>query len=251
MPANKNQNQTKPSKQAKQTLSNNMEPSAAAPKGDKPIQLYSLATPNGQKIGIALEEMGLEYDAHTCNIMEGVQFKDWFKELNPNSKIPVILDTSGPSATDTEPIAVFESGAILLYLAEKTGKFLPTDARKKYQTIEWLMWQMAGFGPMLGQMGHFHKYAKEDVPYGKERYLNEGKRLFGVLDKQLKGKEYVIGDEYTIADMAIYPWVICVDRYYGLKEAVGSFPDVERWCETMAQRPAVQRGMQVCPFKKQ
>eukprot|EP00124_Ichthyophonus_hoferi_P003073 Ihof_evm8s244 gene=Ihof_evmTU8s244 len=194
------------------------------------IQLYSLATPNGQKVGIFLEESGLKYDAHTINILKNEQFQDWFLEISPNNKIPAITDPSGP---DGKPINVFETGSILLYLGEKTGKFIGNTPRQKIEIVTWLMWQMGGFGPMLGQMGHFSKYAKEDVPYAKERYLAEAQRLHRVLDKQLAGKTYVTGDEYTIADMAIYPWFICVDKFYGMKAAVGEFPNIERWAATV------------------
>jgi len=168
-----------------------MQDTDTRPEGSAPLQLYSLATPNGQKVTIALEEMGLPYDAHTIDIMKGVQFKEWFiKEVNSNSKIPALIDKEAPGG----PLSIFESGSILLYLAKKSGKFLPQDPRKEAQTISWLMWQMGGLGPMTGQMGHFVKYAKVDVPYAKERYTNEAKRLWGVLEKQLEGKEYVIGD---------------------------------------------------------
>jgi GST-like protein len=215
------------------------------PEGSQPIQLYSLATPNGQKISIALEEMELPYDAHTVDIRKNVQFEKWFvEEVNPNSKIPAIIDKEGPEG----PIAIMESAAILLYLGKKTGKFLGSTPRKQVEVLKWLTWQVAGFGPMLGQMGHFWKYAPEDVPYAKARYLKEAQRLHQVLEKQLEGKEYVIGDEYTIADMAIYPWWICVDRGYGRKADMGELPNIERWARTIAARPAVQRGMVVCPW---
>jgi len=209
------------------------------------IQFYSVATPNGQKIGIALEEMGLEYESHLVDIRKNQQFSPEFLAINPNNKIPAIVDLQGP---EQKPLNLFESGAILIYLAEKSGKFLPKSPEKHYLTIQWLMWQMAGFGPMLGQMGHFWKYCKEDIPYAKERYLTEGKRLFKVLNQQLEGKEYVIGDEYTIADMAIYPWVICVEKFYGLKDKFSDFPNISRWIKTISERPAVQKGMTILPF---
>jgi GST-like protein len=208
--------------------------------GSNPIQLYSLATPNGHKVAIFLEEAELKYDAHTVNITKGDQFTDWFKEVNPNSKIPAIHDKESG-------MKVFESGAILLYLAEKTGKFLPKDLKKRFEVIEWVFWQMAGFGPMLGNMGHFHKYAKEDVPYGKERYMTESKRLFAVLEKQLEGKEYVCG-EYSIADMAIFPWARGVDKFYGLLDKMGDIPNVKKYIERMEAKPAVQRALKVTPF---
>eukprot|EP00761_Pharyngomonas_kirbyi_P013522 gb/GECH01013551.1/.p1 GENE.gb/GECH01013551.1/~~gb/GECH01013551.1/.p1 ORF type:complete len:270 (+),score=71.53 gb/GECH01013551.1/:1-810(+) len=208
------------------------------------IDLYSLATPNGQKISIALEEMGLEYKPTTVDIRKKEQFEDWFLKISPNNKIPAIVDHEGPNGKE---LSLFETGAILLYLAEKTGRFLPQeDQEKKYKTIQWLMWQKAGFGPMLGQMGHFWKYAPEDVTYGKQRYLKESQRLFRVLESQLEGNDYVIGDEYTIADMAIYPWIICVDKFYNMKKEVGEFPNIEKYVERISSREAVQKGMVVC-----
>jgi len=208
------------------------------------LQLYSLATPNGQKIGIALEEMGLKYEAHTIDIRRNQQFEPSFLAINPNNKIPALVDLEAPGG----PLNIIESGAILIYLAEKSGKFLPSDVRKRSLTMQWLMWQMGGFGPMLGQMGHFHRYCKDDIPYAKKRYLDEAKRLFGVLDKQLEGKDYVIGDEYTIADMAIYPWVRCVERGYKMKDQVGTYDNIERWSETLLKREAFLRGLEVCPW---
>jgi len=215
------------------------------PEGDKDIQLYSLATPNGIKIAWFLEEAGVEYDAHTVDIRKKTQFEEWFKDVNPNSKIPAIVDKKGPHG---RPFALFESGAILLYLAKKYGKFLPADPEKESQTVQWLMWQMAGFGPMLGQMGHFFKYAPEQVPYAKERYETEAKRLFAVLEKQLQGKQYVVGDELTIADFAIYPWAYCVDKFYNKLQDMGDIPNVRRYMETMDARPALQRARKVTPF---
>jgi len=208
------------------------------------IHLYSVATPNGVKISIALEELGLPYEAHTINIRNNEQFNPDFLKISPNNKIPAIVDNKGP---DGNPISLFETGAILIYLAEKTGKLLSHDPRKKYDTLQWLIWQVAGFGPMLGQMGHFHKYAKEDVPYGKQRYLDEAKRLYGVLEKQLEGKDYIVG-EYSIADIATWPWVWCVEKFYGMKDEVGHFPNIERWYANIAQREAVKKGITVCPF---
>jgi len=224
-----------------------MEGSNRRPEGSAPIQLYSLGTPNGQKISIALEEMGLAYDAHRIDINAGVQKTEWYiKEVNPNSKIPAIIDKEAEGG----PLQVFESGAILLYLAKKSGKFLPTDTRKQAQTISWLMWQMAGLGPMTGQMGHFVRFSKVDVPYAKERYTDETKRLWHVLEKQLEGNEYVIGAEYTIADMAIYPWIYLVlKNYSNWSETVGPIPNIERWLKTVAARPAVQRGVLVTPME--
>jgi len=211
------------------------------------IQLYSLATPNGQKIGVALEEMNLPYDAHTINIMKGDQFSPEFVAINPNSKIPAIIDPMGPG---NAPIQLFESGAILLYLAEKSGRFLPGDSRKRYITIQWLFFQMAGVGPMFGQFGHFYKYAIERCqdPYPKERYSTEARRLMGVMDKQLAVNPFISGEEYTIADMAIFPWVNCLKVFYNAEEflKLGEFMHVNRWLTCCLNRPAVKRGMEVC-----
>eukprot|EP01012_Entosiphon_sulcatum_P045868 TRINITY_DN6135_c0_g1_i1.p1 TRINITY_DN6135_c0_g1~~TRINITY_DN6135_c0_g1_i1.p1 ORF type:complete len:269 (-),score=41.03 TRINITY_DN6135_c0_g1_i1:48-809(-) len=217
-----------------------------APK--KPYQLYSLGTPNGFKVSIFLEEAGLEYDAHTIDIRTGAQKEPSFTAINPNGRIPALVDLEAPGG----PFNVFESGAILLYLAEKTGKFIPTDVRKRSEVIQWLFWQMAGLGPMFGQCGHFHKYAPlmgENNEYGKKRYLTETRRLLEVLDKRLEGREYVC-DEYSIADISIWPWIGCLDVGYGLKDVIplSAYPNVERWRATIGARPAVQRGCTVCPF---
>jgi len=174
------------------------------------------------------------------NIRKNDQFTDWFKAINPNSKIPALVDKE-------TGMKVFESGAILLYLGEKTGKFLPKDLKKKYEVIEWVMWQMGGLGPMLGQMGHFFKYAPEDVPYAKKRYETESKRLFAVVEKQLEGKDYICG-EYSIADMAIFPWLRGVDKFYGKLTDMGDVPNVTKYIQRMEDRPAVQRGLKVTPF---
>jgi GST-like protein len=216
------------------------------------IELYSLATPNGQKISIALEEMGLEYSAHKVDISKGEQFQPDFLKISPNNKIPAILDTE-------TGISVFESGSILVYLAEKTGKFLPgTDQlAKRTEVLNWLFWQMGGLGPMSGQMGHFYKYAKSNVSdenqltYSRERYLKETQRLWGVLEKQFEkhGGDFVIGDELTIADFAIYPWLTCVDWGYGLKDQFTNYPKIDAYIERMKQRPAVQVGEKVTPFQ--
>jgi GST-like protein len=211
----------------------------------KQYQVYSLATPNGIKIGIALYELDLPFDAHTIDIRKQEQFAPSFLEKSPNNKIPAIVDLNGPGG---KPLALFESGAILIYLAEKTGKLLPADPVLRYKTIQWLMWQMAGFGPMLGQMGHFHKYAKDDIPYAKQRYFDEAQRLFGVLDKQLSENKFVVGDEYTIADIAIWPWVLGVDKFYGFKAEFSKYAHVARWFESIGQREAVKKGLTVCPF---
>jgi len=218
------------------------------PEGDKEIQLYSLATPNGQKIAIFLEEAEIPYDAHKISIKDNVQFEEWFKGINPNSKIPVIVDRRGPDNSG-QPFAVFESAAILNYLAKKYGKFLPSDPRKESLVQQWLAWQISGLGPMLGQLGHFTRFAPVDVPYAKERYLNESRRLLHVLEKALEGKPYIIGDEYTIADMAIFPWLNTLAVQGRLDEVFGGAPvNIKRYIETLSSRPALQRGLKVTPF---
>lgn len=219
-----------------------------APKGDKPIQLYSLATPNGVKVAIALEELGLPYDAHTINIGKDEQFQPWFLAISPNNRIPAIVDHDGPGG---QPIALFESGAILQYLAEKTGKLLSKEPVKRWQTIQWLNWQMGGVGPMFGQMGHFHKYAVNnghDIEYAKKRYLDEAKRLTGVLEKQLEGQDYVVG-EYSIADISLYGWISQPAKYQEyLGKEFESFKNVNAWIKRVGERSAVQKGMKVNPF---
>ncbi|MCJ9428630.1 glutathione S-transferase N-terminal domain-containing protein [Kordiimonas marina] len=206
------------------------------------IQLYSLGTPNGHKVHIALEEMGLAYEAHKIDIGAGDQFTPEFLAINPNNKIPAITDPDGP---DGKPMNLFESGAILLYLAEKTGKLLPADPRKKWEAIQWLFFQMGGVGPMFGQLGHFFKYARDkcDHPYPVERYTNEAKRLLGVLEKRLEGRDYIV-DEYSIADIAIFPWVNCLEEFYGVVEQVDlySFGNVEAWRARCNARPATIKG---------
>ena len=202
------------------------------------IQLYSLATPNGQKVSVALEEMGIDYDAHTINILEGDQFTEDFIKVNPNSKIPAIVDPNGPE----ENHAVFESGAILLYLAGKTGKFLPKDTRGKYEVLQWLMFQMGGLGPMLGQNHHFRLYAPEKIEYAINRYTNEAKRIYGVLDSQLKDNPYVAGKTYSIADIAIYPWT---RNWKNQGIDINEYPHFKRWFEKIGARPAVKRGCEV------
>jgi GST-like protein len=211
-----------------------------------PIQLYSMATPNGQKIGLALEEMGLPYEPHVINIMKGDQFKPEFVKINPNSKIPAIVDPDGPGGQHS----IFESGAILLYLAEKSGKFLSSDPALRSRTIQWLFFQVGGIGPMFGQFGHFFKFAKDkcDHPYPLERYTTETKRLLGVLDRALEGKKYLVGNQYSIADMAIYPWVICLDRFYGGSDILDlkSFSSVQTWVAEIDSRPLTKKGLAVC-----
>jgi len=213
------------------------------------LQLYSLATPNGQKIGVALEEMGVDYEPHLINILKNDQFSPEFIKVNPNSKIPAITDPHGP---DGKPINVFESGAILIYLAEKTGKFLPSDPRLRYETLQWLFFQVGGVGPMFGQFGHFFKYGKDkcDHPYPLQRYSTEAKRLLGVLEKRLEGREYLVDAGYTIADMATFPWVICLSKSYGAADylEIKNFPNVNAWVERCSSRPAAQKGLKVCSF---
>jgi GST-like protein len=212
------------------------------PEGDKEIQLYSLGTPNGIKVAWFLEEAQIPYDAHTVDIRKNVQFEPWFTAINPNSKIPAIIDKKGPHG---QPYPVFESGAILLYLAKKYGKFLPCDSALEWEVVQWLFWQMAGFGPMLGQMGHFFRYAPEEVPYARKRYETEAKRLFAVLEKRLEGRDYIVGNELTIADFAIYPWAYCVEKFYGKLGEMGDIPNVKRYMAAMFARPALQRSLQV------
>lgn len=212
----------------------------------KPIKLYSLNTPNGQKVGIALEEMGLSYEPHLINILEGDQFKEEFIRINPNSKIPAIVDPDGPGGEHS----VFESGAILLYLAEKSGKFLSTDPVLRSETLQWLFFQMGGVGPMFGQYGHFFKYAGEkcDHPYPLDRYTNETKRLLTVIDKRLGGRDFLVGEDYSIADMATFPWVLCLEEHYKATEHLGlqDFKNVKRWKENLLSREKTKIGLGVC-----
>ena len=202
------------------------------------IELHYAPTPNGHKISIALEELGLDYEVHRVNIGQGDQFKPEFLAFSPNNRIPAIIDRD---ADGGEPAGVFESGAILMYLAEKTDKLMPSSGSDRKSVMEWLMWQMGGFGPMLGQAHHFNFYAQEKVDYAINRYSNEANRLYGVLDRQLEGREYVAGD-YSIADIAIFPWTRTYERQH---VAIEDYPNVVRWRKTMFARPAVQRGMKV------
>jgi GSH-dependent disulfide-bond oxidoreductase len=211
------------------------------------IQLFSLATPNGRKVSIALEEMGIEYEAHLIDIMSNEQFSEEYKFLNPNSKIPAIWDPNGP---DGKGIAIMESGAILLYLAEKSNQFIPKDATARIECLQWLFSQMGSIGPMFGQFGHFYKYAVEtcDHPYPKERYTKEVRRLLNVLEERLSDQSYIIGNDYTIADMAIFPWVGCLDWGYDAKIhlKMDEFPNVNQWHDRCANRPAAKKGSIVC-----
>ena len=202
------------------------------------IDVYYWGTPNGHKITIALEEMGLPYQILPVNILENDQFQPDFLAISPNNKIPAIVDQDGP---EHRSISIFESGAILQYLGRKTGLFYPTDEIKRIQVEQWLMWQMGGLGPMLGQNHHFSRFAPERIPYATERYVNETKRLYGVLDKQLIGQDYVTG-EYSIADMAIFPWLL---RYEWQGIDLADYPEISRYIERMQARPAVQKALAI------
>jgi len=202
------------------------------------IDLYTWGTPNGRKVSVMLEECGLPYKVHSVNIGKDEQFRPEFLAINPNNRIPAIVDPEGP---DGKPLPLFESGAILIYLAEKTGKFYPQ--KNKYIVLQWLMFQMGGVGPMFGQAHHFMRAKKDEIPYGSERYGNEAKRLYGVLDKRLSEAAY-LADEYSIADIATYPWVA---RHEWHRVDLAAFPHVKRWYDAIASRSAVARGMQI-PF---
>lgn len=203
------------------------------------IDVYSWATPNGHKVHIMLEETGLEYRVHAIDIGAGDQFKAEFLAISPNNKIPAIVDADGPGG---KPISLFESGAILIYLAEKTGKYLPSDPVARYATLQWLMFQMGGIGPMLGQTHHFRIYAPEKIEYAINRYTNEAKRLYGVMDTQLSKTQHLAGDDYTIADIAAFPWTRSWQNQ-GIE--LDEFPNVKRWHEAIAARPAVVRAVEV------
>ncbi len=208
------------------------------------LQLYSLPTPNGVKVSILLEETGLPYEAHLVSFGTNDQMSPEFVGTFPNNKIPAILDPNGPGG---KPLALFESGAILLYLAEKTGKLLPADPAARYETVQWLMWQMGGVGPMFGQLGFFHFFAGKDYDdkRPRDRYVAESKRLLGVLDQRLATRSWIMGDEYTIADIAIFPWVRNLVERYGAGDLVGyaDFTHVARALAAFVARPAVQRGL--------
>jgi GSH-dependent disulfide-bond oxidoreductase len=200
------------------------------------IDLYYWTTPNGHKISIFLEEAEQAYRIHPINIGKGDQFQPFFLQISPNNRIPAIVDHE--PADGGEPISVFESGAILQYLAEKTGKFLSTNIRERLETMQWLFWQVGGLGPMLGQNHHFTQYAPEQIPYAINRYLKETKRLYGVLDKQLSNREYITG-KYSIADMAAYPWIVPYERQ---QINLNDFSNVKRWFDSIQSRPAVKRA---------
>lgn len=210
------------------------------------IQLYSLATPNGVKVSIMLEETGLPYEVHEIRFDRDDQMTPEFLSLNPNNKIPAIIDPDGP---DGKPLGLFESGAILIYLAEKSGQLLPQDAARRYQTIQWLMFQMGGVGPMFGQVGFFTKFGGKDFEdkRPRDRYVNESRRLLGVLDKHLANRAWIMGDDYTIADIATFPWIRNLVGFYGAGDLVGiqDFPNVNRVLNTFVARPAVQKGLNI------
>src|SRR6218665_745563 len=212
--------------------------------GKTMIDIYSWATPNGHKVHIMLEECGLDYRAHAIDIGAGEQFAKAFLKISPNNKIPAIVDSDGP---DGKPISLFESGAILISLAGKTGQFLGASDREKFNVLQWLMFQMGGLGPMLGQAHHFRIYAPEKMDYAINRYTNEAKRLYGVLDRQLSKTAYLAGDEYTIADIACFPWTRSW-KNQGLE--LSDFPRVQRWFDAIDARPAVQRGVTVLADKR-
>ena len=203
------------------------------------IDLYTWPTPNGHKIHIMLEEVGLPYTVHAIDIGAGDQFEADFLKISPNNKMPSIVDPDGP---DGKPLSVFESGAILIYLANKTGQLFPDEPRARYDTLQWLMWQMGGLGPMLGQAHHFRQYAPETIDYAVDRYTNEAKRLYGVLDTRLGEARYLAGDEYSIADIAAWPWTRFPERQ-GVDR--NDYPNFVRWFDEIAERPAVKRGVEV------
>jgi GSH-dependent disulfide-bond oxidoreductase len=208
------------------------------------LQLYSLPTPNGVKVSIALEEIGLPYEPHLVSFERNDQTSPEFLSLNPNNKIPAIIDPDGPGG---KPLALWESGAILVYLADKTGKLMPADAARRYETLQWLMFQMGGVGPFFGQVGFFHKFAGKDFEdkRPRQRYVDESKRLLRVLEQRLAGREWIMGDEYTVADIATFPWVRNLVGFYGAGELVGfaDFPQVKRALDSFVARPAVVRGL--------
>ena len=203
------------------------------------IDLYTWPTPNGFKASIMLEEVDLPYNVHAINILAGDQFESDFLEISPNNRIPAIVDPDGPGG---ETLSLFESGAILMYLAERTGKFMPTEPQDRYAVIQWLMFQMGGAGPMFGQANHFRKYAPDKIDYAVERYSNEAERLYGVMDRRLADAEFLAGT-YSIADMACFPWVRSYEKYGD--NLLEKFPDLKRWMDTIEARPAVQAGLAV------
>ena len=209
------------------------------------IDLYTAATPNGHKVSIALEELGLPYEAHKVSFESNDQFSPEFLALNPNNKIPAIIDPDGPGG---QPLALWESGAILVYLAEKTGRLLPRDAAARYETLQWLMWQMGGLGPMFGQLGFFHRFAGRDYEdkRPRDRYVAESRRLLGVLEQRLTERTWIMGPDYTIADVAVFPWVRNLVGFYGAGDLVGfsDFVQIQRALAAFEGRAPVQRGLQ-------
>ena len=203
------------------------------------IRLYYWPTPNGQKISIMLEETGLAYETVPIDITQGAQFEPEFLRISPNNKMPAIVDPDGP---DGRELTLFESGAILLYLADKTGHFMPRDGHGYWRAMQWLMFQMGGVGPMLGQAHHFRNYAPESIEYAIQRYTNETARLYRVLDERLAGSEYIAGDDYTIVDMATWPWI---KSYRNQGQDLEDFPALKRWFENVGSRPAVQKGAEL------
>jgi GST-like protein len=207
------------------------------------IKLYTWTTPNGRKIPIMLEELGLTYEVHTINIGKDEQFSPAFLAISPNNKIPAIIDDEAPGGT----LSIFESGAILTYLAEKTGRFLAPSGAARYKALEWLNWQMGGLGPMLGQLGFFAVRSKEKAPLAIHHFTKEADRLLGVLDRRLGEAKYLAGDDYTIADIAAYPWTLAATTFLGeaLAESLSTKPELPRWLKLVGERPAVMRGMAV------
>lgn len=203
------------------------------------IDLYTWGTPNGRKVSVMLEECGLPYQAFAVNITKDEQFAPDFLKISPNNKIPAIVDSDGP---DGQPISVFETGAILVYLAQKTGRFLPADPRKFADTMQWLMWQMGGLGPMLGQAHHFRRFAPETIPYAVDRYTNETKRLYGVLDRQVAATGWLAAGEYTIADIASFPWIA---RHEWQGQVLEDYPNLKDWYDRIWARDAVKKGFEV------
>lgn len=204
------------------------------------IELHYWPTPNGHKITLFLEEAGLPYEIKPVNIGKGDQFRPEFLAISPNNRMPAIVDTS--PADGGEPLSVFESGAILQYLAEKTGRFLPGDTRGRFKVLQWLFWQMGGLGPMLGQNHHFNRYAPEKIPYAIDRYVNETRRLYGVLDKQLDGRAFIAGKDYTIADMACYPWIV---PHEAQGMSLDDFPHLKAWFQAIHERPATRKAYEI------
>lgn len=204
------------------------------------IHLHYWPTPNGHKITLFLEEAGLPYEIKPVNIGKGDQFAPAFLAISPNNRMPAIVDTA--PADGGEPLSIFESGAILQYLAEKTGRFLPADTRERFKVLQWLFWQVGGLGPMLGQNHHFNRYAPEKIPYAINRYVNETRRLYGVLDKQLDGRAFIAGKDYTIADMACYPWIV---PHEAQGMSLEDFPHLRAWFQAIHERPATKKAYQI------